>query len=355
MSAMVEPEVKTINTISKYHDRGYTGLVNLGNTCFLNSCMQALNHTYELNDFLSSQKYVRCLKSDIPDAIIINEWNNLREVMWSQNGTVSPNRFVHFVQQLAMKKDRDLFTGWAQNDLPEFLLFMVECMHNSLSRPVVMKIMGNVENTIDKMATECYKMLQQTYSREYSEILEMFYGIYVSELSSLDKKTIYTTKPENFFMLDLEIPRRNATLYDCLDAFTKTEVMEGENAWFNETTNQKEDVNKRITFWNFPKILIVTLKRFSADGSHKIQDLIDFPLDNLDLSKYVSGYNPRQYVYDLYGICNHSGGPMGGHYTAFVKNSKEEWLHINDTSVERNVDRSKIITSKAYCLFYRKK
>ena len=339
----------TIN-LSKYHGRGYTGLVNLGNTCFLNSCMQALNHSYELTEFLSSQKYERNLKPDIPDNIIIKEWNNLREVMWSQNGTVSPNRFVFNVQQLAAQKDRDMFTGWAQNDLPEFLLFMIECMHNSNARPVTMKILGNVENTVDTMAIECYKMLQHTYSKEYSEIMDMFYGIYVSELSSLDGRTVHTAKPENFFMLDLEIPKKNATLYDCLDAFTKSEVMDGDNAWYNEATKKK-----RMTFWNFPKILIITLKRFSADGNNKIQDLIDFPLDNLDLAKYVSGYNARQYVYELYAVCNHTGGPMGGHYTAFVKNSMNEWIHANDHKVEREVSISQIISPKAYCLFYRKK
>ena len=27
----------------------------------------------------------------------------------------------------------------------------------------------------------------------------------------------------------------------------------------------------------------------------------------------------NSYKYDLYGICNHSGGVAGGHYTSFVK------------------------------------
>ena len=343
-----------MNKFNKDQNKGYTGLQNLGNTCFLNSCMQALSHTYELTALLESSSYKKYLKSNIPENIIIDEWNNLRNIMWSQNGIVAPKRFVYNIQQLATVKDRDLFTGWAQNDLPEFLLFLVECMHNSISRSVTMNIKGQTKNKVDKLAISCYEMLKNIYSKEYSEIMDMFYGIYVSELSSKNENTIHSLRPESYFILDLEIPNNNSSLIDCFDSFTSYEMLEGENAWFNEKTKQKEDVKKRITFWSFPKILIITLKRFSFDGRKKRQDLVQFPLENLDLSKYVSGYNAKQYKYDLYAVCNHSGGTNGGHYTSFVKTFNNEWVHFNDTNVERNVNINKIVTPKAYCLFYRK-
>ena len=340
--------------LTKYHSNGYTGLTNLGNTCFLNASLQVLNHTYELTEFLRSEKHVKNLKTMLPDSIILTELIDLQNVMWANNGIVSPNKFVYNVHKLAKEKGKELFTGWAQNDMPEFLLFMIECMHNSISRSINMRILGNVENEVDQMATACYKMLKHVYSTEYSEIMEMFYGIYVSELASINGQTIHSIKPENYFMLDLPIPSVSASLIDCLDAFTQVELMDKDNAWYNENTGQKEDVHKRITFWSFPKILVITLKRFSPCGQYKMDNTIPFPLSDLDLSKYVSGYNPSQYIYDLYGVCNHSGGVQGGHYTSFVKNVKNEWIHYNDTSVDI-IDENAIISSKAYCLFYRKK
>lgn len=344
--------------LAKYKGKGYTGIDNLGNTCFLNSCLQVLNHTYELQHVLDNVNYKRFLKNDLPDSKILTEWNELRNVMWSGNGIVSPNKFVYNVHEISKIKDKEIFTGWAQNDMPEFLLFMIDCLHNSISRGITMRISGNTENTVDEMAMKCYGMLQNVYSKEYSEIMDLFFGIYMSEITSIDGLTKHTMKPESYFILDLPIfdeHREAKNLYDCFELFTTAEVLAGDNAWHNEKNGRKEDVHKKISFWNFPKILILSLKRFSPDGQNKLEPLIDFPLDNLDLSKYVKGYNPSSYLYELYGICNHIGGVNGGHYTSFVKHAENKWVHFNDTSVEIVEDPQKIVTHLAYCLFYRKK
>jgi ubiquitin C-terminal hydrolase len=130
--------------------------------------------------------------------------------------------------------------------------------------------------------------------------------------------------------------------------------MKGDNAWFNDKTGEKEEINKVTMFWNLPKLLVICLKRFSTDGKRKLQHLVNYPLTNLNLSKYVKGYNSKQYVYDLYGVCNHFGGVQGGHYTAYVKHANEKWFHFNDTNVNQ-VPTDQIVSTAAYCLFYRKK
>lgn len=114
-----------------------------------------------------------------------------------------------------------------------------------------------------------------------------------------------------------------------------------------------------MSFWNFPKVIIITFKRFySIQMNNEIRlckkmEFIDFPLNDLNLSKYVKGYNASKYKYDLYGICNHTGNVMGGHYTAFVKTKENEWYHCNDAIIEKVENPLHIITPMAYSLFYR--
>lgn len=343
---------------SKYKTNGITGMENIGNTCFLNSCMQVINHTYELNDFLDSEKYKNHLKEHNINTDALMAWDELRNVMWSGNGVVSPKKFVNIMQHIAKEKHQDLFTGYSQNDMPEYFMFFIDCMHNSISRSVKMKISGNVINVTDKLAVECYKLLQSMYEKEYSEILDLYYGIYVNQITDIKGEKSLVLKPESYSILDLPIIEGNSvktTLYDCLNLFVKPEILDGDNAWFNESTNTKQPALKNVVFWNFPKILVIVLKRFTPDGRGKINVKIDFPIENLDLSQYVLGYNPKSYVYDLFGICNHTGNTNGGHYSTFVKHASNKWIHFNDNIIEIVDDPVKMVTPMAYCLFYRKK
>lgn len=341
-------------SFDNYKNNGLTGLANLGNTCFINSCVQVLSNTYELNNFLNDESYKKKLQNKY-DSVLLIEWDNLRKLMWSENCVISPGKFIKTVQKVAQVKNAE-FTGFTQNDLPEFLLFLIDCFHTSLSREVNMSINGAITNDTDKLAVKCFEMIKNMYAKEYSEIWNLFYGVHVSRIISLETEEILSESPEPYFMINLSIPdnNKNPTLKNCFDLYVNGETLDGENAWYNESIGAKQNVQKKIIYWSMPTILVIDIKRFNH-RNQKNQTLITFPIENFDLSEYVIGYKKESCLYDLYGICNHSGGVHGGHYTAYVKNANDKWYHFNDTSVTEVTNLAELITSKAYCLFYRKK
>ena len=338
--------------IEKYKNKGLSGLANLGNTCFINSCIQIISHTYELNHFLENDSYKKKLKNKYDSALLI-EWDGLRKILWNENCIVSPGRFIKTIQKVATAKKQELFTGYSQNDVSEFLLFLIDCFHNSLSREIKFTISGTPENETDILAIKCFKMIENSYKNDYSEIWNLFYGVHVSEISRMDNGKILSQTPEPYFMVDLPIPldNKSPSLIDCFNHYVEGEVIEN---YKDEEAKESVNIKKKILFWSFPNILAIDLKRFNG-RFQKNQIYVNFPLDDLDLSQYVIGYKKDTYKYELYGVCNHSGGVMGGHYTSYVKNANGKWYHFNDTSVSEVGLSESIISPKAYVLFYRKK
>jgi ubiquitin carboxyl-terminal hydrolase 2/21 len=104
------------------------------------------------------------------------------------------------------------------------------------------------------------------------------------------------------------------------------------------TCKEKRRCTKRYTIEKLPKILVIHLKRFSKTRfNNKINLNIDYPIDGLDMSKYLSSnvdcspsssrYTNSNYLYDLYGISLHSGTESSGHYVAYCKHPfNKNWI-----------------------------
>ena len=142
-------KVNISNFMDDYKDKGLTGLTNMGNTCFMNAALQCLSHTYAFSDFLRKETYKKKLNRKV-ESLILMEWDKLREMMWSENCIVQPGGFFSSVQKVAKIKRKMIFTGFAQNDLPEFLTFIIDCFHSAIMREVNMKIKGSIVTNKDK-------------------------------------------------------------------------------------------------------------------------------------------------------------------------------------------------------------
>ncbi|KAK0127462.1 CSN-associated deubiquitinating enzyme Ubp12 [Cadophora gregata f. sp. sojae] len=154
--------------------------------------------------------------------------------------------------------------------------------------------------------------------------------------------------------------RKNGiTLDDCLDEFGKEEILSEMDTWYCPRCKEHKRASKKFELWKSPDILIMHLKRFSSSGwrRDKLDVLVDFPIDGLDLSsRVIETEDGKQELYDLFAVDDHWGGLGGGHYTAFAKNYRDnEWYEYNDGSVAKQKDLSRIVSSSAYLLFYRRR
>ncbi|KAE8717492.1 Ubiquitin carboxyl-terminal hydrolase 9 [Hibiscus syriacus] len=146
------------------------------------------------------------------------------------------------------------------------------------------------------------------------------------------------------------------SLSSCLDAFLVEEPLGPDDMWYCPRCKEHRQAIKKLDLWKLPEIIVFHLKRFTYGRylKNKIDTFVNFPIHNLDLSKYVLNKDGLSYIYELYAISNHYGGLGGGHYTAYAKLVEENsWYHFDDSHVSP-VNESDITTSAAYLLFYKR-
>jgi len=325
------------------------GIGNLGNTCFMNSCLQILCNLDSFRQVLKNS--TPTLHESAPEIAI---WKNL-EIICELRGqqVLNPQGFVRAVQTMAKKKNEFMWCGHMEHDFLEFLLFLMDCLHACIKRPHIILVEGDEKNETDKLAVICYKFLKSHYEKDFSEIYELFQGILVSTIQPIDLKEVYSQNPEMFFTLDLPLIayQTHCSLYDCLNTFFEKEILEKENAWHNEKTGEKESVVKSFFIFHFPPVLWISMKRFSFNGAAKVKTRVEFP-ETLNMQSYCSGYYASSQIYHLYAICNHFGSLNHGHYNCCIKKG-EDWYLCDDDHVSEITEETVLnMQSQVYCLVY---
>eukprot|EP00210_Caulerpa_lentillifera_P004095 g3906.t1 len=155
----------------------------------------------------------------------------------------------------------------------------------------------------------------------------------------------------------------SVSIYDCLDhEFSPhPSALDRDNLWMCGSCKKKVNGVKSMRLWKIPDILLIGLKRFdyceSKDRLVKLTQMVDFPLEGLNLRNYCApiGVQNEDSIYDLIGVCHHVGfGPKVGHYTSTVKLQDGKWIKFND-SWSTEVTVQTVINKDAYLLFYRKR
>lgn len=132
--------------------------------------------------------------------------------------------------------------------------------------------------------------------------------------------------PDNINTSQADQKKKQLTLSDCLDEFTKEEELSEEDLWYCPKCKKHQMATKKFDLWHMPEILVVHLKRFSHSRTwrDKIDTLIDFPIEELDLTDRVLSVDKEtvneenRLIYDLYAVDNHYGGLGGGHCGYFI-------------------------------------
>ncbi|ETE59587.1 Ubiquitin carboxyl-terminal hydrolase 48 [Ophiophagus hannah] len=112
-----------------------------------------------------------------------------------------------------------------------------------------------------------------------------------------------------FYELELNI-QGHKQLSDCITEFLKEEKLEGDNRYFCESCQSKQNATRRIRLLSLPCTLNLQLMRFVFDSV---------------------------FVYELSAILIHRGvSAYSGHYIAHVKDPQTgEWYRFNDEEIEK--------------------
>ncbi|CAH2091070.1 unnamed protein product [Euphydryas editha] len=303
------------------------GIQNVGNTCYLNSTLQALFHAPAFANWLVSES-IHAEKCNQQEACVICGMRaTLMATQKSGGVPIKPWQVYSKLRLIC----RHLTLG-RQEDAHEFLRYLVEAMEKSyLSRFI----------NSDKL---------DQYSKETTPLNQILGGYLRSTVRCLTCHHLSTTY-QHFQDLLLDI-RKHSTLDEALDSFFSRERLE-DLGYKCGACNKKVSATKQFFIERAPMVLCIALKRFSLAGG-KLSKHVQFR-KKINLNKYMyNKNNPQQLSYKLVSLVTHLGPSQNcGHYTAIGQAPNGNYYQFDDSCV-RPLPLSAVLGTNAYIMFFEK-
>uniref|UniRef100_A0A1I7VRX1 Ubiquitin carboxyl-terminal hydrolase n=1 Tax=Loa loa TaxID=7209 RepID=A0A1I7VRX1_LOALO len=304
---------------------GYTGLYNLGNTCFMNSVLQTLFNTIPLRRIFTKNEFVRFVNRNNKMGtmgVISSVFSAMMDSVWS--GLFKALRPQQFLETFAAEVNASLADG-QQHDAQEFQIYLLDALHEDTNR-VVKRITFEQNYTGADLEAEAADYNEKLRRFACSPISDIFNCQTVSSLQCNKCKRQSVTF-EELAQLSIEVPNRNSTIEDCIRNHFQDVELDGSCKWRCPNCESLQTATRRTFLWKLPEVLVIHLKRFTfmGDNWQKNDAYVAFNTFPLKLqAEYFS----------LYAVINHRGSLNSGHYTAVVRNqTTKQWLLFDDDLV----------------------
>lgn len=348
------------------------GIVNEGNTCFLGVLVQCLLATPGLARALASSTNETVVSQEhdseegqTPETSLLRALHHIADSLHAGKADETSVRITPLIQALKKTPVAAEYFNNQQQDVQEVLMMVLDLLDSELC--------GDKDdaNHDTSAAVNQWNMKQTS-----SIISETFLGQLKSSVLC-EKCNKCFTMDEPFLELSLSIAPNpsnkgllswlgfnSLTLGDSLFEYTSGDVLEGDELFSCDHCECKTKATKRLAIHSLPPALILHLKRFKYTSkltSEKIDKMVTFPLQGLDLREHLakgSPHKPEECIYDLYAVAEHKGNLTTGHYTALVLSKDETnesndfcWMHCNDEIIKK-VGKQFVVSPNAYLLFY---
>ncbi|XP_064903767.1 ubiquitin carboxyl-terminal hydrolase 36-like [Columba livia] len=290
------------------------GLLNLGNTCFLNATLQCLTYTPPLANLWGFPRgphesdVCRCPEGGREDLPLLQ-------------------RVLRLIPPSPAEIAPHIRLG-RQEDAHEFLRFTIDAMQKAC-------------------LPDCTELDRQT------QATTLIHQIFGGSLRSRVKCSMCKAVSDTFDpCLDLPVEiTQAANVEQALELFVKPDLLGGENAYLCDKCKKKVSATKRFTIHRAPRVLTLALKRFADFTGGKITKDVGYP-ELLNIRPYMSQTSGDPVMYGLYAVLVHSGySSHAGHFYCYVKASDGQWYQMND-NVVRPSNIKVVLNQQAYVLFY---